>query len=95
MVRRRVDQIPIRERNNHDPGENGADNAVPRIGCEKGGLEDNLFLFCFWYDICLSCFKTLLPEFHEKPTLLQSTYFLPVSILALSLGPSEFKNLNK
>ena len=34
MVRRRVDQIPIRERNNHDPGENGADNAVPRIGCE-------------------------------------------------------------
>jgi hypothetical protein len=34
MVRRRIDQIPIRERNNHDQGENGADNAVPRMGCE-------------------------------------------------------------
>jgi hypothetical protein len=32
MVRRRIDQIPIRERNGQV--ENGADNAVPRTGCE-------------------------------------------------------------
>jgi hypothetical protein len=33
MVKKRI-QIPIRERNNNDQGENGADSTVPRIGCE-------------------------------------------------------------